>query len=307
MITFFRAVKGVYLQLYEAYENWRKDDAALLAAATSYYMALSFFPLMLVLLSAMGFVLSFTGWGIDVQQRLFELLADNVAPSLADQVEEALSSVKTNAVFNGPIGLITLLLAAMAVFAYFEAAFDRIWKIPEKGYSGIFVAIVHILRQRLRAFLLLLGLWFLIMAVFFFNMSLETAQTFATSHLIFSSVVWKLLTAATAVVSNWLLFTILYKVLPKGPVQWKQAAGGGLLASIIWEAGRRILAAVVIGSHYSVYGVVGAFIAIMLWFYYAAATVYFVPNLRGSSANKTTIHPKSPNVILSVAKDLFRL
>ncbi len=199
MGIFFQVVIKIYRKLYEAYANWCKDDAAGLAAATSYYMALSFFPLLLLILSLMGFLLRFTGWGIDAQQRLLKLLADNVAPSLASQVEVALSSVKTNAALSGPVGLVTLLLASMAVFAQFEKAFDRIWNIPAREYSGIFAAIGHILFQRLRAFLLLLGVWGLVIAAFLFNMTLATMHTFASTHLIQSHTAWNLLTAVTAV------------------------------------------------------------------------------------------------------------
>ncbi|MGD0655695.1 MAG: YihY/virulence factor BrkB family protein [Thermoguttaceae bacterium] len=275
MGAFFQLIIRIYRKLYEAYAHWCKDDAVVLAAATSYYMALSFFPLLLLLLSVMGFLLKFTGWGINAQQRLLTLLADNVAPSLAAQVEVALSSVKTNAALSGPVGLITLLMAAMAVFAQFERAFDRIWNVPGREYTGILAAIRHILFQRLRAFLLLLGVWLLVIAAFLFNMTLATMQTFASTHLMQSHTVWSLVTAGSSVAMNCLLFTIMYKILPKTPVRWKAAAGGGLLAAVIWEAGRRILAALVIGTHYSVYGVVGAFIAVMLWFYYATATVFF--------------------------------
>ena len=275
MDAFFRVGKRFFRQLYEAYEHWQKDDAAVLAAATSYYMSLSFFPLLLILLSVMGFLLRFTSWGLDAQQRLLTLLSENVAPSLATQVEVALSSVKSSAAVNGPVGIITLLLASMAVFAHVEKAFDRVWNIPAREYSGIFSAIRHILWQRLRAFLLLLGVWLLVVAAFLFNMSLATMQAFTSTHVTLSPAVWSLLIAGSGVGMNWLLFTALYKFLPKAPVGWKAAAGGGLLASVIWEAGRRILAALVIGSHYSVYGVVGAFIAIMLWVYYAAATIFF--------------------------------
>src|SRR3989304_6115125 len=120
----------------------------------------------------------------------------------------------------------------------------------------------------------MLGLGLLITAGFLVNMSLSTIQTLTADTLPLPSGVWSLLTAAIAVATNWLLFTLLYKIIPKAPVRWRDAAGGGLLASIVWEIGRRILAAIVIGSNYSVYGVVGAFIAIMLWVYYAAATVF---------------------------------
>ena len=90
MRAIYHAVLHVYRKLCEACANWCKDDAAGLAAATSYYMALSFFPLLLLLISLMGLLLQFTGWGINAQQRLLALLAENVAPSLASQVEVAL-------------------------------------------------------------------------------------------------------------------------------------------------------------------------------------------------------------------------
>jgi membrane protein len=274
MKTLYNILKSLFLQLYHVVEKWQKDDAAELAAATSYYMALSFFPLLLILFSIAGFFLQFTGWGQDAQQRLLTLLADQVAPSLASQVKTALSSLGTRAIFNGPVGLITLLLASLGVFAYFDAAFDRIWNLPQAESSGVISSILRILKNRFRAFVYMLGLGLLIIAGFLISMSLATAQTMASDALPISSTVWDLFTVVVAVVINWLLFTLLYKLLPKAPVPWRYAAAGGLLASVVWEIGRRILAAFVIGSHYSVYGVVGAFIAIMLWVYYASATVF---------------------------------
>jgi membrane protein len=275
MKTMYRILKKLFWQLYEAFENWQRDDAAELAAATSYYMALSFFPLLLLLLSVAGFVFRFTGWGQGTQQWLLTMLADQAAPSLANQVQVALSSLESRAILTGPVGLITLLLASIGVFVYIDNAFDRIWNLPPEKSSNFFDFIRRFLTHRLRAFLYMLGLGLLITACFLVNMSLSTIQTLTEDTLPLPSRVWSLLTVAIAVATNWLLFTLLYKIIPKAPVRWLDAAGGGLWASIVWEIGRRILAAIVIGSNYSIYGVVGAFIAIMLWVYYAAATVFF--------------------------------
>jgi membrane protein len=270
----FNLLKGLFWQIYESLVNWQKDGAAELAAATSYYMALSFFPLLLLLLSIAGVLLRYTGWGQDAQQRLYTLLAEQVAPSLAAQVKVALSSMETSAAVSGPLGLLMLLVAAIAVFAYIDTAFDRIWNLPPKNNATIFQSMMDILKNRLRAFLYMLGLGLLVIAGFLLNMSLSTLQALALRELPIDIAQWSLLIAAVAVGVNWLLFTLLYKILPKAPVRWRDAAGGALLASVVWEIGRRILATFVIGSHYSIYGVVGAFIAVMLWVYYAAATVF---------------------------------
>ena len=70
------------------------------------------------------------------------------------------------------------------------------------------------------------------------------------------------------------LFAVIYRVLPNVEVRWGEAARGAILAAALWEIGRRLLATVIIGTQYSVYGVVGAFIAVMLWVYYAVTVLF---------------------------------
>jgi membrane protein len=63
-------------------------------------------------------------------------------------------------------------------------------------------------------------------------------------------------------------------VLPRAPIRWREALAGGALVSIIWKIGLLLLTPFLIGEKYSAYGVVGSFIAIMIWMYYASAVVF---------------------------------
>ena len=72
---------------------------------------------------------------------------------------------------------------------------------------------------------------------------------------------------------NCLLFTVIYKILPKAAVRWRDAAAGGLLTALTWQIGQRVLESIVISNNYSAYGVVGSFLAVMLWMYYASAVI----------------------------------
>ena len=265
----------LFWPLYETYVKWEEDDGNQLAASVAYYMALSFFPLMLMLLAIGGLVLNFTGWGRDFQGELLTMIAAQTHASVAGQVETLLASVTSQAALGGPLGILGLLLAAMAIFAQFEKAFQRIFHTPEPESKGILATIREILLHRLRAFLLLGGLGALVIVSFLFNMFLSTLEAWAREWVPVPPLAWKALTLAIAVVINWALFTIIYKALPKTSIRWGEAMRGGLVASIIWEIGRRLLAWIVIGSNYNVYGVVGAFIALMLWVYYAAASIFF--------------------------------
>jgi membrane protein len=48
------------------------------------------------------------------------------------------------------------------------------------------------------------------------------------------------------------------------------------MASVLWEIGRQVLAAYVVGDKLpTAYGLIGSFMAIMLWTYYAMIVVLF--------------------------------
>lgn len=261
--------------LYETYQHWEEDDGNQMAAAVAYYMALSFFPLMLITLAVGGLLLRSTGWGQNAQEALLSLIAKQMDASVADQVATLLDSVQANAALGGPLGILGIVIAAMAIFAQIEKAFRRIFHQREPEQKGIMAAVREILLHRLRAFLLLFGIGGLLIAGFLFNMALSTVEKLANDWVPLPPLAWRLLTLAVAVAINWVLFTLVYKALPRRRIRWREAMRGGLLASVIWEIGRRLLAALVIGSKYNVYGVVGAFIALMLWVYYAAASIFF--------------------------------
>ncbi|CAL1125188.1 unnamed protein product [Cladocopium goreaui] len=255
--------------------NFQSDNGLQLAASVSYYAALSFFPLLLILISGLGYVLRSTGWGQDAQRQLLEFVSDQASPSLADRVGTTLNEVQANAALNGPIGLISLLVTAVMIFAQFENAFDQIWNVDRSGKKGIVSKAKQVVWYRMRAFLMLLGAGALVMVTFFAGIAVTGASSLGDEFLHLPRTFWTALQLVVTLALNWGMFTLIYRILPKVPVRWSEAARGGLLASITWEIGRQILAALVIGNKYNAYGVVGAFIAIMLWVYYAMAVIFF--------------------------------
>jgi membrane protein len=75
---------------------------------------------------------------------------------------------------------------------------------------------------------------------------------------------------------NFVAFTAIYKIVPRAGIRWREALRGGLLAALLWEAGRQALAAYLLRLNYpSAYGVIGSFLAIMLWAYYASMVILF--------------------------------
>jgi membrane protein len=244
-----------------------------MAAAMAYYTAFSLFPLILVLVSIVGFALRLSQGANNVQDRMIEVLGQQSSPELARQFTLVLSQVKAHAGINGPIGLVILLVGAIAMFSQLEQSFDRIWEWRRPTGRGWRAAIRNALVVRFRAFALLLGLGFALLVAFGAVAVLASVRNYAQQFLgqRFGSI---LLETAASLAINTLVFAAMYRGLPRASVAWRDALLGALVAGITWEIGRAVLATCVVGKKYDAYGVVGAFMAIMLWTYYASTVLF---------------------------------
>jgi membrane protein len=267
---------SLFPNLRDAAIRWSEDDASSLAAAVAYYLALSLFPMLLLLTSAFGLLLEFTEIGQGAQEQLLVTVAKHGSPVIEEQVAQVLNQLKSQSLVGGPFGVIAAILAAIAVFAQLDRGFDRIWRIQSIRGQTLKTTVLGVLRHRLMAFSMLVGLGGMLVALFVAGMVFAQIRTFAGSTVPSLSLVFNWIQLAFVVLANAALFTMVYKWLPKKHVDWNEAMRGGLLVAVIWELGRVILGFFLIGMRYtSAYGVIGSFIAILLWCYYGMSIFFF--------------------------------
>ena len=144
--------------LQKTWEGWQEDDGFLLSAAMAYYAAFSLFPLCLVLISILGFVLHFSQQAENAQKVLLDQVKQSVNPWLADQLQALLAGVKSDAGLGGPLGAVTLLAAAIVVFLQLDYMFGRIFGTPNSSSKRVLWGYVRtVLYDRLSAFLMLMA------------------------------------------------------------------------------------------------------------------------------------------------------
>jgi membrane protein len=260
---------------WRAVEQWLDDDAPLLAAAVAYYFAVSLFPLLLVLVAVVGFVLAQTQVGQNAEQYVIEAAANQVSPAVAEQLEKLLSTVREQAPVSGPLGAALLIAAAMAMFVQLDRAFDLIWDVQSPRAGGVLPAIKRIVFVRLKAFVMLIGLWGLIMIGFIAGLVLTGVEQYAVNFTPFWAEIKWWLRNGVNLTANIAACALIYRFLPKRKVAWSDALAGAVVAGVGWEIGRVVLAVYVIGQQYtSAYGLIGSFLAVMLWCYYTVAVLF---------------------------------
>jgi membrane protein len=284
--------KKLWRVVHQTGARWARNDGNLLAAGMAYYAAFSFFPLLLVLISLLGVVLRVSESAQSAQQQLLDLLKQNTSPALADEVRsiivEVLAQVQARASVGGPVGLVTFLFGAIGIFSQLESAFDRIWQDTTPRAHGVKAAIRNALWNRLKAFLTLLGLGLLVIVAFVADLMLTALETWA-QRLHVGPWAWQNVQWFLSIGLNTIMLTLLYRLIPRAAVLWRHAFFGALTVALVWQLGSQTVSWFIVGGNYSAYGVVGSFIAMMLWVYCASILLFF-----GAQMVQVLGHPEEP-------------
>src|SRR5262245_42263687 len=149
--------------LKETIDEFQSDEAGELGAALAYYAMFSLFPLLLLLIATLGYVLRYWPEAIDVQQEILNAVEQNFSSEVSQLLAEILSGVKNQAGGATVIGLITLLLGASGVFQQLDTSFNKIWKVPRPTQTGGIVAsALKAIRTKLFSFGMVLAVGFLL-------------------------------------------------------------------------------------------------------------------------------------------------
>ena len=265
--------QSIWSALKTTFHNWGEHDGSLMSAAMAFYASFSLLPLLLVLVAGMGIVSRFSSSAQNARDDVLNVVSRNAGPWVEGQLKSVLAGVESKAGVSGPLGLATLVLGAIGVFAQFENLFQRIWRLPGSQKKGVIAAVRLALRERALAFGMLLFVGLLVLVIFVANLVLSGLQP-QVERWAGGKIAWRYGQILLNLSFNTVLFSLIYKVLPRVPIRWREALAGGVLVAVIWEVGQRVFEQAVVGDRFSAYGVIGSFIAVMMWMYYVSATVF---------------------------------
>lgn len=282
----------VLLNVHEATNRWRDDDAGLLAAGVAFFATISMVPLLLVLIAGFSLFLCYTSLGQDAELDVLVAIEAATSSEVADSVSIALAQVQEQAAIGGPLGVVGLIAAAMAVFGRFDRALAMIWKSERRrrtttsdttgnskwGSARVVGSMVwgsawDLMLHRIKAFATLLGLGLVVLTIFGADMAITAVSKFSESRLPAWEWIWHVAKMATSVALNACVFGLIYRLLGRSRIDWRRALRGGLLAAVTWEAGRLVLAEFLIDDRYTAYGMVGSLLVLMMWAYYATSVL----------------------------------
>ena len=251
----------------DVWKAWRADYAASMGAALAYYTMFSLAPLLLIVISVAGLVFGEAAARGEIQAQLDNLMG----PHSASAVQDLLASVHqpSKGLAATLLGLALLLAGAASVFGELQDALDRIWRVPAaKPADGGWLALV---RSRLLSYGMILALAFLLTVSLVISALLAALGHTLKPIFIGWHTVVSLGSALAAFVLAALLFALIFKVVPRVHVMWKDVWVGAVFTALLFALGKTLIGLYIGRSGIaSGFGAAGSLVVILLWVYWSA-------------------------------------
>lgn len=243
-------------------KNFLKHRGFLLAAAISFYTTLSLIPLLLLLISIFGYLL-------EVYAPLKDLLLryiHNFFPESEKLFVHSLTKIVNEKELMGGIGLLALFWVAYVLYFSIEHALNTIWEM-KKGAGVWWSTLKFWLIFTFTSLIFTLTVVLNSLLTFLSHKSLPVIGNMVTEIGLFKILSSKLLPIFTI----FLLFFLLYKIIPAKSIKYGHAALGALLGALLWKLAKLAFDWYIVKylNLDQFYGSFGAIVMLLLWIYYS--------------------------------------
>jgi len=240
--------------------KFREDDAANFAVVVAFYAFFSMFPLLLVFVTILGYVLS-------GDHSVFVSVRDSVLgrfPVIGSSIEHDKLEGSVLALVSG---ILLLLYSSLGVTSAATHALDHVWGIPKLERADFF-------RTKLRGLLLVLALGTLFVVASAAS-GLVSGGLGGPALFVFGVVVSLLL--------NGCLFLASFRFLCSDPPAWHDLLPGAIAAALCWEV-LQLLGGLYIGHITTsrtadAYGTFALVLGVLAWLHLGAQITVFCAEL----------------------------
>lgn len=269
-----------------ALKQFSENRCAAMAASIAFYSAFSLAPTLVMVIAVAGWVFGPEAARGQLFHQVNGLIGDQAAAGVQSIVENAHRSGGTG--IAAIISFVLLAIGASATFSSLNTALNIVWPMTGEQRSSVMAMV----RVRLVSFGLVLGVAFLLIVSLVLDTAIQAVGMWLWGNspfVIIGDIVQ--LVVGLAILS--VAFGGLLKFLPDAPVQWRDALVGGLIAALLFSAGKKLFAFYLThAGTASAFGAAGSLAVLLMWLYFSAAVLLLGAEF---SAARARMHdPRGP-------------
>jgi membrane protein len=281
-----RFVKDAATLARDAGVRWYDDGCYRLGASLAYYALFSLFPLLLLSVTSVGYIL---GDDASVRQNLVRSIAGAVSPESRALLNQTLQSMQTHRTARGVgaiVGVAALLLGASGVFSELESSLNAIWRVKRVPTNGIWATALQAVKAKAFSFLVVVGAAASLLASLVVSTYMGAFGDSATNAAWWRTT-WRTGENVLSVSFLALLLAGVYRVVPQTSVKWRDVFGPALATSLLLVGLKNLLAWYLAHiASFAAYGAVGAVLALLTWIYAANLVLFYGAELSRINAER---------------------
>lgn len=250
----------------QAVSAWIDDDAPSMGAALAYYTVFSLAPLLIIVIAVAGRIFGPDAVNGEVSAQLQGMVGKDAALAVQGLIADA--ARPTESTIAALIGALLLIFGATSVFAELQSALDRIWQVPPARSDSGWLRLV---RTRLLSFGIVLALGFLLLVSLLFSVAVAALGTWWSARMAGWETMLQLLNLAVSFALTTGLVAMIYKLMPRARIDWRDVWIGATVTALMFEIGKLLIGLYVGKSGIaSSFGAAGSLAVLLVWIYYSA-------------------------------------
>ncbi len=253
------------------YNKFDEDHVWIMSASIAFNIIICIIPITLILFSILGIYLKQDGAQAYLNESLNNVVG--ITPELKLKISSlivgAINELSNNSLLTAILGSIGILWTSSGLFSTLRDVLNRVYKTRSDTFY---------LWVKLRD----MGMVFLILTVFLlsfsttFILSIFEAidKSYFNDAILQLGFVSSLITHFFGLIFTFIMFYLIFKLVPQGYVSQKVALISSITAAVLYEALKYlfIFYLVSFANYQRVYGTYAAIVAVIFWLYYSSLT-----------------------------------
>lgn len=257
--------------LKNTFTEWSGSQAMRDSAGIAYFAIFSIPGLLIIVTWVAGIFFGDEAVGGQIQDTLSSFMGADIAESIQKMVASAVTD-NSNIIMK-IVGIGSLIFGATTLFFQMQTTLNKLWEVeasPKKALQRYLV-------DRANSLGMIIVIGFLLLTSLILSSIIGVANQwfsrfFGLETFMFMRLIYGLISFGVI----WLLFAIMFKILPDVQITWSSVWAGAFVTAILFNLGKIIL------SYYfemsnpaSLFGAAGSVILLMVWINYSCQLIFF--------------------------------
>ncbi len=267
-------MKTLILLARRSVEEFFEDDCTQMAAAISYYVLFSLFPLLIFLVGVMGLFLQNSELQQEIIDGVLDLLPEQGDEGTGDITDAVRDVAGVGSATVGVFGLIGMAWSGSNMFGVLRRSINTAYDLEQQR---------PFVQQKLLDLAMVMGLGAFFLASLAATTFLRTVRAFSSDLAVLGDIAesaglaWDTASFLIPLGLSFVAFSVLYWIVPATTVKLREVWPGALVAALSFEVGKFGFAIYLanFSSYGAVYGSLGAVVAFLFWVYISAVILLF--------------------------------